>query len=114
MARNPEALQRFHNNFEINLISRNIKSPFLDSFEGTLMIDCTFHYFSSNRDKSLADMLNNLRWMKEVAVQMERLLLSVNHLHEMGFVHRNLSPEVVFQSLDDVRPLFIAGHEYTT
>ena len=45
---------------------------------------------------------------------MERLILGVNHLHEMGFVHRNLSPDVVFQSLDEVRPLFIAGHEYTT
>jgi len=114
MAGNPEALQRFHNNFEMNLISRNVKSPFLVSFEGTLMMGCTFHYFSSNRDKSLADMLNNLRRMEDVAVQMERLILGVNHLHEMGFVHRNLSPDVVFQSLDEVRPLFIAGHEYTT
>jgi hypothetical protein len=59
-------------------------------------------------------MLNNLRWMEEVAVQMERLILGVNHLHEMGIVHRNLIPEVVFQSLVEVRPLFIAGHEYTT
>ena len=81
MARNPEALQRFHNNFEMKLISRNVKSPFLDSFEGTLMMNCTFHYFSSNRDKSLAaEMLNNLRWMEEVAMQMERLILGVNQL----------------------------------
>ena len=78
------------------------------------MMNCTLLYLSSNRDKSLAEMLNNLRLMEEFAMQMERLILGVNHLHEIGFKQRNLSPDDVLQSLDEVRTFFIAGHEYTT
>ena len=93
MARNPEALLRFHNNFRINLISRNIKRLFHDSFDGILMMNCTFHYFSSNRDKSLAKMLNNLRWMEEVAMQMERLNLQSEPLARDGVCETKSEPQ---------------------
>ena len=44
MARDPDGVQRFYNNFQLNMISRKIGSPFLDSFEGTLMGHCSFNY----------------------------------------------------------------------
>ena len=44
----------------------------------------------------------------------QQLIFGVDHLHSMGFVHRNLRPENVFLSGDPQRPLIIAGHEYTT
>jgi hypothetical protein len=114
MARDPVRVQLFYNNFQLNMISRKIESPFLDSFEGTLMAHCSFNYLSTNRDMSLRDLLKFHRGQEVVAWQMERLMLGVGHLHEMGFVHRNLCPEVIFQSQDSASPFFIAGHEYTT
>jgi hypothetical protein len=35
-------------------------------------------------------------------------------MHKLGLVHRNFRPDVIFQSTESRRPLFIAGHEYTT
>ena len=35
-------------------------------------------------------------------------------MHSLGLVHRNLSPDVIFQSFDEKRPFFIGDHFYTT
>lgn len=52
---------------------------------------------------------------KEAAAQfIQNLIFAVDHLHYMGFVHRNLYPENVFASGDKNRSLIIVGHEYTT
>lgn len=42
------------------------------------------------------------------------VIKAVEHLHSHGVVHRTLQPEVIFQSCDPRRPLFIGGHELTT
>jgi hypothetical protein len=67
MARNQDSVTRFNNNFQMNLISRQIQSPFLDCFEGTLMGYLTFNYLSTNRDMSLRDLLKNHRGQEVVA-----------------------------------------------
>ena len=63
---------------------------------------------------SFKDLLKNYRQDEVIANQIERLIFAVSHMHELGLVHRNLSPDVVFQSNEGDRPFFIAGHEYTT
>ena len=42
------------------------------------------------------------------------LITAVEHLHSLGLVPRNLRPEVIFQSGDPRRPMFISGHDFTT
>ena len=58
-------------------------------------------YLTSNREEGLAQ-------------HILLLATAIGHLHKLGFVHRNLRPEVVFQSQHPHRPLILAGHEYTT
>jgi serine/threonine protein kinase len=74
----------------------------------------SFHYLSSNRDMSFKDLLKFHSHEEVIANQMEHLIIAVSHMHELGLVHRNLRPDVVFQSNDPLRPFFIAGHDYTT
>ena len=42
------------------------------------------------------------------------IMVAVEHLHTLGFVHRALKPDVIFQSNDPRRPVFLAGHHHTT
>ena len=79
-----------------------------------MRVGSSFYYLSSNRDMSLHDLLMFHSHEEEVAQLLGHLILAVSHLHGLGHVHRNLRPELVFQSNDIRRPLFIAGHDYTT
>ena len=79
-----------------------------------MRVGASFYYLSSNRDMSLHDLLMFHSHEEEVAQLLRLLILAVSHLHGLGHVHRNLRPELVFQSNDARRPLFIVGHDYTT
>lgn len=114
MATDPDGSLRFFNSYLVNSLSRAEQSPYLDCFEGTYLASYSFYYLSSNRDMSFKDLLYHHRHKEVIVNQMERLILAVSHMHELGLVHRNLCPEVVFQSNEEKRPFFIAGHDYTT
>jgi serine/threonine protein kinase len=45
---------------------------------------------------------------------MMQVVLAVEQLHSLGLVHRALRPDVIFQSKDPFRPVFIGGLQYTT
>jgi serine/threonine protein kinase len=49
-----------------------------------------------------------------ITTQILQILDAVEHMHNLGFVHRNLSPNVIFQSHDPDRAFFIGDHYYTT
>ena len=53
MARDQERLLRFSNNHQICQLSRKIKSPYLDCWEGTFNTSTKLHYFTTNREVSL-------------------------------------------------------------
>jgi serine/threonine protein kinase len=101
MATDHEGKLRFFNNYLINTISRARNSPYLDCFEGAQIASYTFHYLTSNRDMCFKDLLKNYRHEEVVANQIERLIFAVSHMHELGLVHRNLSPAVIFQSNEE-------------
>ena len=62
----------------------------------------------------MKEMMTNFAKEEGLAQHILRLAIAVENLQKLGFVHRNLRPEVVFQSKDPHRPLILAGHEYTT
>jgi hypothetical protein len=49
-----------------------------------------------------------------VAQHILSLLLAVEHMNKVGFVHRNLRPDVIFESDDGNPRLFISGLDYAT
>jgi hypothetical protein len=49
-----------------------------------------------------------------ITLQIQQIFDAIEHMHNLGFVHRNLSPDVIFQSFDEKRPFFIGDHFYTT
>ena len=51
---------------------------------------------------------------ENITTQITQIFDAVEHMHNLGFVHRNLSPQVIFQSEDPDRLFFIADHYYTT
>ena len=71
-------------------------------------------YFTTQRDQSLKHLLKHYGTQKEMGSMIFNVIRAVEHLHSLGLVHRALKPDVIFQSDDQRRPLFIASHEYTT
>ena len=57
-------------------------------------------------------MMTNFPREEALAQHMVCIFTAVCHLHKLGFVHRNIRPEVFFQSQDPHRRLLLAGHEY--
>jgi hypothetical protein len=67
MATDTETAERFWNNFMVNKISRDMQSPYLDCFEGTLMDSSSLYYLTTNRDMCFKDLLTNHRHQDVVA-----------------------------------------------
>jgi hypothetical protein len=44
----------------------------------------SFHYFSTNRDMSLRDLIKAHKGQEEVFIMMEHLILAVSHMHSLG------------------------------
>ena len=83
-------------------------------WEGALHSTAKLYYFTTSRQTSLKNIIEFHRQDEETAKFLQDLMFGVDHLHSLGFVHRNLRPENVFAMYDPDRPLIISGHEYTT
>jgi len=68
-------------------------------------------YLTTQRDQSLKYLLKHFGAREEMENMIFNVILAVEHMHSLGLVHRALKPDVIFQSDDQRRPLFIASLE---
>jgi serine/threonine protein kinase len=68
----------------------------MESLEGTNHASSSLWYLTTHRDVSLREMMLKHSQHESVAQHIFTFMLAVQNLHQMGFVHRNLRPEVVY------------------
>ncbi len=114
LIKNSVKVARLYNDFAINHISFSTKSPYLDCLKGIMVYGKNLIYISTQRHESLFTMMKGFPHFSETKNTIIEAVCAVDHLHDLGFVHRALNPHCFFTSTDPCRPLILAEHQYTS
>jgi hypothetical protein len=114
LVKDADKASRVLNQFLINVMAVTVRAQYIDRFKGCCMLIDDLTFLTLPRVQSLTDQISFHREDPQIISNLIHMVLAVEELHRLGFVHRRLTPDCFWAIEDGEQPFILCNHDYTT